>query len=73
MSHEKWDDNKIEQLLSNSPKIQDQRSKDDVFQRLKNDGLFDEMPSEKTKKESNLNLNGCLLLFQSLRSCCFAS
>ncbi|MBM7610444.1 type II secretory pathway pseudopilin PulG [Lysinibacillus composti] len=50
MSHEKWDDNKIEQLLSNSPKIQDQRSKDDVFQRLKNDGLFDEMPSEKTKK-----------------------
>ncbi|MFJ8235110.1 hypothetical protein ACIQ34_05090 [Ureibacillus sp. NPDC094379] len=50
MSHEKWDDNKIEQLLSNSPKIHDQRSKDDVFQRLKNDGLFDEMPSEHTKK-----------------------
>ncbi|MGE7665043.1 hypothetical protein ACQKMN_04945 [Ureibacillus composti] len=50
MSHEKWDDKNIEQLLSNSPKIHDQRSKDDVFQRLKNDGLFDEMPSKPTKK-----------------------
>lgn len=57
MSHEKWDDNKIERLLSNTPSIRDQRSKEDVLQRIKNDGLFDdEVPSErKEKREKGWN------------------
>lgn len=56
MSHENWDDNKIEQLLSNAPRIQDNRSKEDVLQRLKNDGVFDDEPSDftiKNKKKFN--------------------
>lgn len=52
MSHEKWDDNKIEQLLSNAPKVHDQRSKEEVLQRLKNDGLFDDEAPSKTKGEN---------------------
>lgn len=44
MSHDKWDDDKIDNLLSSVPKIHDQRSKSEVLQRLKEDGLFDEEP-----------------------------
>jgi len=44
MSHEKWEDENTEDLLSKVPKIHDQRSKEDVFNRLKNDGLFDDEP-----------------------------
>nr|WP_106784613.1 hypothetical protein [Lysinibacillus timonensis] len=49
MSHEKWDEKNIEELLSSAPKIKDTRSKDDILQRLKDDGLFDEEPSETSK------------------------
>lgn len=51
MSHEKWDDEKIEQLLSNVPKIHDHRSKDDVLQRLIDDGVFDEEETKIVKKK----------------------
>lgn len=44
MNQNEWDDNKIEDLLGKVPKIQDQRSKEDVFKRLKEHGLFDEEP-----------------------------
>ncbi|RHW39403.1 hypothetical protein D1B33_00740 [Lysinibacillus yapensis] len=44
MSHEKWDDDKIEDFLHQAPKLQDSRSKEEVFKRLKEDGLFDEQP-----------------------------
>ncbi|QCR32093.1 hypothetical protein [Lysinibacillus sp. SGAir0095] len=44
MSHDKWEDKKIEDLLEKVPKIHDQRSKQDVFNRLKEDGLFDDEP-----------------------------
>ncbi|MEK9197999.1 hypothetical protein ACH0B5_01445 [Ureibacillus sp. 179-F W5.1 NHS] len=53
MTHDQWDDDKIENLLSNVPKIHDQRSKDEVLQRLKEDGLFDEEPLKKTRKKFN--------------------
>ncbi|RTQ90060.1 GerMN domain-containing protein [Lysinibacillus telephonicus] len=49
MSHEKWDDDKIEQLLSNAPKIHDHRSKDDVLQRLKDEGVDELLLNKKTK------------------------
>lgn len=51
MSHEPWDDDKIEDLLRKTPKMQDQRSKDDVLNRLKEDGLFDEQPETVNNKK----------------------
>jgi len=56
MSQNKWDDDKIEDLLSSVPKIKDNRTKDDILQRLKDDGVFDDEPSEKIttiKKKRN--------------------
>lgn len=51
MSHDKWDENKIEELLSNFPKVKDTRSKEDILQRLKDDGVFDEEPSDTPKQQ----------------------
>ncbi len=45
--HENLDPEKIEDLLRNAPKIEDSRSKEDVFARLKADGAFDEVDSKK--------------------------
>lgn len=53
MNQDNWDEKKIEQLLSNAPKIIDQRSKDEVFQRLKEEGLFDDKPSKNIVVKSN--------------------
>ena len=54
MNHENWDDEKIDKLLSNAPKIHDQRSKDEIFQRLKEDGLFDEEPNDIVNKGNKI-------------------
>ncbi|MFC7685160.1 hypothetical protein [Ureibacillus sp. GCM10028918] len=56
MNHDKWEDGKIEDLLGKVPKIHDQRSKEDVFKRLKEDGLFDEEPL-RTNTNTNTNTN----------------
>lgn len=48
MSQNKWDDDKIEDLLSSVPKMKDNRTKDEILKRLKDDGVFDDEPSEKT-------------------------
>lgn len=37
MGNHEWDDDKIEQLLSNAPKIKDERSKEDILAKLKSD------------------------------------
>lgn len=37
MSNDKWSERKIEELLSQAPKLQDTRSKDEVFRRLSED------------------------------------
>ncbi|KGR74107.1 hypothetical protein [Ureibacillus sinduriensis] len=59
MNHDKWEDGKIEDLLGKVPKIHDQRSKEDVLKRLKEDGLFDDEPLNtntlKTKQPKRLN------------------
>ena len=44
--HNDFDPDKIEDLLRNAPKIEDTRSKADVFARLKADGAFDEIVSQ---------------------------
>lgn len=49
MNHEDWNDKRIEELLSKIPKIHDTRSKEEVFERLKKDGIFEEEPPEKKK------------------------
>lgn len=59
MSHDNWDDKKIEDLLEKVPKIHDRRSKEDVFNRLKADGLFDDEPlstnSQNTRQNRRFN------------------
>lgn len=52
MKNEKWDDQQLEELLSKAPKIQDHRSKEDVFARLKEAGAFEEEPVQRSKKKS---------------------
>ena len=42
MKDEKWSEQEIEELLSQAPKIHDNRSKEDVFARLQVAGAFDE-------------------------------
>ena len=44
--HNDLDPKKIEDLLRNVPKIEDTRTKEDVFARLKAEGLFDENENE---------------------------
>ena len=44
--HNNLDPEKIEELLRNVPKINDIRSKEDIFARLKADGAFDEIVSQ---------------------------
>lgn len=51
MKNEKWDDKQLEELLSKAPKIQDHRSKEDVFARLKEAGAFEEEPVQHTRKK----------------------
>lgn len=51
MSHEKWDDENIEQILSNMPNVEDKRSKDEVFQRLKDSGAFEQKQVKIVKKK----------------------
>ena len=42
MKDEKWSEPEIEQLLSQAPKVHDNRSKEDVFARLQEAGAFEE-------------------------------
>lgn len=51
MNHEHWDEERIEELLKKVPKIHDARSKEEVFERLKLDGVFDEVPPNKVSKK----------------------
>lgn len=49
--HNNFDPEKIEELLRNAPKIEDTRSKEEVFARLEAEGVFDEVveqPKQKT-------------------------
>ena len=46
MTKDKWQDTDIEELLEKAPKIQDNRSKEDVLFRLKQDGVFNELPRD---------------------------
>lgn len=57
MSHDKWDENKIEELLSSFPKVKDTRSKEDILQKLKDDGVFDEEPSDSPKQTKKKKKN----------------
>jgi len=52
MSHDKWDDDKIEDLLGKVPKIHDQRSKEEVINRIKKDGLLDDEPLSTAPKRT---------------------
>lgn len=53
MNHEHWDEERIEELLKKVPKIHDARSKEEVFERLKQDGVFDEVPPNKVIKKKS--------------------
>ncbi|MGM9951464.1 MAG: GerMN domain-containing protein [Lysinibacillus sp.] len=47
MKDEKWSEQQLEELLSQAPKMQDCRSKEDVFARLKEAGAFEEEPVQR--------------------------
>ena len=47
MKDEKWSEQQLEELLSKAPKMQDRRSKEDVFARLKEAGAFEEEPVQR--------------------------
>lgn len=44
MSNDKWSEQRIEQLLSQAPKMNDDRSKEEVFNRLKKDHIMIKKP-----------------------------
>lgn len=50
MSDNKWNDNKIEELLGTMPDIQDQRSESDILTRLKQDDRLRQAPRGKKRK-----------------------
>lgn len=47
MKKGQWDEENLESLLKQAPKVIDHRSKDELFNRLKNEGLFNEQPPQK--------------------------
>lgn len=49
MSNNKWSEQKIDELLSQVPKIQDTRSKDEVFNRLQQDARLSNLKPKKRK------------------------
>lgn len=50
MSNNKWSEQKIDQLLSQVPKLQDTRSKDEVLKQLQQDSRFTEYTQKKQKR-----------------------
>ncbi|MER2036936.1 MAG: hypothetical protein ABS944_02230 [Solibacillus sp.] len=50
MKKEHWDESEIENLLKQSPKVTDNRSKEEVFQRLLDEGAFSEQSPQPQKK-----------------------
>lgn len=72
MNHEHWDEDRIEELLKNVPKIHDVRSKEEVFERLKRDGVFDEEPPKNSpiiKKKTKIMpwlIAACAALFAAV-------
>lgn len=53
MTKDKWQDTDIEELLKKAPKIQDNRSKEDVLFRLKQNGVFNELPRDQQPAQRN--------------------
>jgi len=49
MSNNKWSEQEIEQLLSQAPKMNDDRSKEEVFNRLKQDHIMIKKPRKKPR------------------------
>lgn len=69
MNEEKWDELDIEKLLEQAPKIQDHRSKEDVFAKLQQAGAFEEdSPQEIVvkKKKNSLLLIGITAAIMTL-------
>lgn len=46
MKKERWEEENLEQLLKQAPKVTDHRTKDEIFNRLKDDGAFNEQPPQ---------------------------
>ncbi|MGN7476525.1 hypothetical protein ACTHOQ_01615 [Solibacillus silvestris] len=50
MKKEYWDEENIESLLKQAPKVNDHRTKDEVFNRLVDEGAFNEQPPRKQQE-----------------------
>lgn len=63
MNDEKWNEEEIEKLLEQAPKIHDNRSKEDVFARLQAAGAFkEEEPVKKPRKIPTVQIGGLAAL-----------
>lgn len=64
MNDEKWNEQEIEKLLEQAPKIHDNRSKEDVFARLQAAGAFKEeqQPLKKPRKLPTIQIGGLVAL-----------
>lgn len=49
MNNEKWNEEALENLFKQAPKVADHRTKEDVMQRLIEEGAFNEQPPEQQK------------------------
>ena len=49
MKKERWDEEALENLFKQAPKVTDHRTKDEVLQRLNDEGSFNEQPPEQQK------------------------
>ena len=49
MNKERWDEEALENLFKQAPKVADHRTKDEVLQRLIDEGSFNEQPPEQQK------------------------
>ena len=64
MNDEQWNEQEIEKLLEQAPKIHDNRSKEDVFARLQAAGAFkeEEQPLKKPRKLPTIQIGGFVAL-----------
>jgi hypothetical protein len=47
MKKELWDEEHIESLFKHAPKVEDHRTKEQIFERLQAEGLFEDLPKKK--------------------------
>lgn len=66
MKQERWDDEQIESLLKQAPKMHDTRSKEDVFKRLQDDGAFLDVEKQTVLPQKKFHWKSLLVSIASI-------